>query len=342
MEVHDAAHNVVTSAAAGTTVHPFVQVSGSGPTPTGLAFVRWYANNSCTLPGAAATADYSLSAAGAVDIDGNTFTPPVPGAYSLNTYYTGDARYARTSGPCVPFTVTPMDTDADGAADIGDNCPLAANADQADRDGDGLGDVCDGDRDGDGAANATDNCPDAANAIQADIDGDGIGDACDPVDDRPTVQDHNGSLQLTGLWVIAGTVTGNIRITDGTLIVNGRVEGNVQQSGSGSVVVGAGGVVTGNVREQGDGDVLVAGTVEGNLEETGAGSVLVSGLVDGNVSERDSGNLEISGTVNGNATERGVGDVIITEGGFVDGNVSERDAGSALNNGTVTGRVSSS
>lgn len=46
-----------------------------------------------------------------------------------------------------------------------DNCPFAPNADQDDRDGDGVGNECD-------------NCPDAANPYQEDVDGDGIGDAC--------------------------------------------------------------------------------------------------------------------------------------------------------------------
>lgn len=57
------------------------------------------------------------------------------------------------------------DADADGTIDACDNCPNAANADQADSDGDGLGDACD-------------NCPTVANASQEDTNGDGVGDAC--------------------------------------------------------------------------------------------------------------------------------------------------------------------
>ena len=49
-----------------------------------------------------------------------------------------------------------------------DNCPGTPNVDQADTDGDLVGDACD-------------NCPTAPNTNQSDIDRDGIGDACDPV-----------------------------------------------------------------------------------------------------------------------------------------------------------------
>jgi hypothetical protein len=98
------------------------------------------------------------------------------------------------------FTFT-LDTDGDGVADPLDNCRVDANADQADLDGDGLGDACDADTDGDGVPNGQDgfprdpaesldsdgdgvgdngdNCPMTANPSQADGDGDGIGDACD-------------------------------------------------------------------------------------------------------------------------------------------------------------------
>jgi len=38
----------------------------------------------------------------------------------------------------------PPDTDKDGVPDTSDNCPWAANADQADSDGNGVGDACEG------------------------------------------------------------------------------------------------------------------------------------------------------------------------------------------------------
>lgn len=85
-----------------------------------------------------------------------------------------------------PFTPD-GDADGDGVPNGEDNCPFAANPDQADGDANGVGDVCDtttpppgqGDDDGDGVSNETDNCVAVANPDQADADGDGLGDACD-------------------------------------------------------------------------------------------------------------------------------------------------------------------
>lgn len=71
------------------------------------------------------------------------------------------------------------DTDGDGVLNSNDNCPITPNPDQADIDGDTIGDVCDPDRDGDGVSNENDNCPDISNPDQADSDGDGIGDVCE-------------------------------------------------------------------------------------------------------------------------------------------------------------------
>jgi hypothetical protein len=60
-----------------------------------------------------------------------------------------------------------IDEDEDELCRTEDNCPAAFNPDQADRDGDGVGDACD-------------NCPDTPNPGQLDVDNDGFGNLCDP------------------------------------------------------------------------------------------------------------------------------------------------------------------
>jgi len=88
-----------------------------------------------------------------------------------------------------------LDGDSDGVLDASDNCPSVAN-DQADIDGDGLGDACDEDNDNDGIADLSDNCPSNANANQTDNDLDGIGDVCDADDDNDGISDASDNCAL--------------------------------------------------------------------------------------------------------------------------------------------------
>ena len=147
-----------------------------------------------------------------LDPDGDSlkvigFTSPVNGIVTVNNDYT--ITYTPNegfSGPQDSFEYTisdgkdgidsaivivkvqtqqEKDTDGDSVPDSRDNCPTVPNKDQADKDGDGIGNACEADKDGDRVIYDEDNCPTVPNADQADKDGDRIGNACDNAPDVP-------------------------------------------------------------------------------------------------------------------------------------------------------------
>lgn len=96
------------------------------------------------------------------------------------------------------------DLDGDAIGEACDNCPYWPNPDQADADGNGVGDRCQplyllppghllrcdgGDADADRIGESCDNCPAVANPRQLDLDADQIGDACDADNDNDGISD---------------------------------------------------------------------------------------------------------------------------------------------------------
>ncbi len=85
-----------------------------------------------------------------------------------------------------PVAAPPVDTDGDGVPDATDNCPTVANPDQADSNGNGIGDACDapacpGDLNNSGAIDASDLAIllGAWNGSGGDLNGDNNTDASD-------------------------------------------------------------------------------------------------------------------------------------------------------------------
>jgi hypothetical protein len=88
----------------------------------------------------------------------------------------------------------PNDLDCDGVVDADDNCPVVANEDQFNEDGDARGDACD-------------LCPPFEDTGE-DTDGDGVGDDCDPHPGlADTIVEFVGFEEMPAGWTVVNNVT---------------------------------------------------------------------------------------------------------------------------------------
>jgi hypothetical protein len=181
------------------------------------------------------------------------------------------------------------DLDGDGVPNDSDSCPAVANPDQADNDGDGLGDACDPDDDNDNVPDANDNCPTTANPDQADNDHDGLGDACDPDDDNDGVPDTVDNCPKTSNPDQADSdfdgkgdaCDPDFNSTPGCKVTWGIIDGSVNSGGNAQV--GASGPKgNANYWDKAAGKHLLGANITGIACRGNTANVMGSGKVNGN------------------------------------------------------------
>ena len=170
------------------------------------------------------------------------------------------------------------DADGDGVDDTADNCPLVANPNQEDADGNGVGDACEHDADGDGWEDSLDNCPAVANAAQTDTDSDGLGDACDncPAVANSTQADADGD----GVGDACGPCTVTTKADDASL--SGSLRAVLTQSACCATITFAGSIDTITL----GGSPLTVPKACTNLMIDGSGGSGGSVTIDGNGNSR--------------------------------------------------------
>jgi hypothetical protein len=178
------------------------------------------------------------------------------------------------------------DSDGDGVINKEDNCPDTANTDQADSDGDGIGDVCDDDRDGDGILNSVDTCPDSTLGVKVDVTG------CEIF----TLPLDNNKVSVT-----SSTCIGNTDGSIGLSIEDASYSYSVTVTGQDDPITLGGETKTASVTGLGKGTYTVCFTVEGqdayeqcfevNIEEPKA----LSAFIDVNNDTRKT-SIQLSGS----------------------------------------------
>jgi hypothetical protein len=151
----------------------------------------------------------------------------------------------------------------------------------------------------------------------------------------------------------SGSVNGNVLQSGlGSLVIRGKVNGGISEDGPGDVIVAAGANVGGDVSEADVGNVSIrgGGSIAGVIDESGDGSVSATvdlpGLVKGDIYENGNGGVTInatSGSYEGSVAETGSGSVTVNVnfGMSFKGNVEEYDGGNvtATVNGMFEGGI---
>ena len=219
------------------------------------------------------------------------------------------------------------DGDNDGVPDATDNCPLVANAGQANSDGDSLGDACDPDANGDGIADALQPPGTPSGSFSNVVQGratpttgtvvSGSAMIEDVVDPTKGVRITASTVTDVVVWVCgpASPPTPQLEIPAGfavTITCGSVIVENVTGPGTGSVEVNASGVVVSF-------PAGTAGTVNttGGISVTGVSGIGVTLTIGGATAPVPTGDSTViqGGAGNNTITGTAGNDVIIDAGG---------------------------
>ncbi|MBK9127869.1 MAG: alpha amylase C-terminal domain-containing protein [Phycisphaerales bacterium] len=109
-----------------------------------------------------------------------------------------------------------LDADGDGYNDVSDNCPSHYNPDQADSNGDGVGDACDCNH------NGVDDATDIANGTSLDLNGNGIPDECETPAACPGDANCDGSVDFDDIDYFVAALGGQQAWIDLHLTLTGQ------------------------------------------------------------------------------------------------------------------------
>jgi len=101
-DIHNAAHQVVTTVLAGSTVHDFVTVSGPA---TGNVTFDWFTNDTCSGAPQSNSGNVALDATGHADATGFAKGPLTAGVYGFKAHFRGGGIYLPADGACEPLRV---------------------------------------------------------------------------------------------------------------------------------------------------------------------------------------------------------------------------------------------